>query len=458
MKDASIPQRSTGLLRGRAGRLRGMTSLLRAEAVPVPVRDALQVLREAGHEAWLVGGCVRDLLRGVAVADFDVATSAPPEAVLALFPRAVPTGIRHGTVMLPTHAGPLDVTSFRAGPTLRDDLAHRDFSVNAIAWDPASGAVVDPFGGAQDLVSGRLRAVGSARERFGEDPLRALRAARISAALGLEPEAAIEPAMQEARAALRGVARERVRREIEALLLAPGVAPALALLRRTGIEADIAAGTAVGAGLVIAMLPADLSLRLAAWLRGTHAESILLRLRFPRRVVAEVTRLVALHPIDARRLRGDVDVRRLVRRVGEASLAQLFALREAEITATPAGQTESAAAQRAALAALRDRIDRVQRAGVLAIDGATIMATLGCGPGPAVGAALRFLTDCVLEDPTCNTRESLIAKLAEKGDGPPRGLAVELGDTPRTAGREAPGPQGHQDGREAPGPPNKGIR
>ena len=447
-----------------------MTSSLRAEAVPEPVRDALQVLRDAGHQAWLVGGCVRDLLRGVAVSDFDVATSAPPEAVLALFPKAVPTGIRHGTVMLPTRAGPLDVTTFRAGPTLRDDLAHRDFTVNAIAWDPATGAIVDPSGGAQDLASGRLRAVGSARERFGEDSLRALRAARISAALGLEPEAAIEPAMQEARAALRGVARERVRREIEALLLAPGVAPALGLLRRTGIEADIAPGTAVDAGLVIAMLPRDLSLRLAAWLRGTHAESILLKLRFPRRVVAQVTRLVALHPIDARRLRGDVDVRRLVRRVGEPCLAQLFALREAEIAATPAGQAESAAAQRATLAALRERIDRVQRAGVLAIDGATIMATLGCGPGPAVGAALHFLTDCVLEDPACNTREALIAKLEEKGDGPPRGLAVELGDTPRAARREAPSPPGHQGGREAPSPadhqggreasrpPNKGIR
>jgi len=431
-----------------------MTRSLRAEAVPISVRDALQVLRGAGYEAWLVGGCVRDLLRGVAVSDFDVATSAPPESVLALFPKAVPTGIRHGTVMLPTRAGPLDITTFRAGPTLHDDLAHRDFTVNAIAWDPATGAVVDPSGGAQDLASGRLRAVGSARERFGEDSLRAVRAARISAALGLEPEAAIEPAMQEARAALRGVARERVRREIEALLLAPGVAPALALLRRTGIEADIAPGTAVDAGLVIAVLPRDLSLRLAAWLRGTHAESILLKLRFPRRVVAEVTRLVALHPIDTRRLRGDVDVRRLVRRVGEACLAQLFALREAEIAATPASQAESAAAQRAALAALRDRIDRVQRAGVLAIDGATIMATLGCGPGPTVGAALHFLTNCVLEDPTCNTREALIAKLEEKGDGPPGGLAVELGDTPRTAGREAPGPPGHDGGREAPRPPS----
>jgi tRNA nucleotidyltransferase (CCA-adding enzyme) len=386
-----------------------MPDALRAEAVPASVRDVLTALRAHDHEAWLVGGCVRDLLRGVAVADFDVATSAEPEAVLALFPRAVPIGIRHGTVMIPTRSGPLDVTRFRAGGTLRDDLAHRDFTVNAMAWDPASGECVDPAGGAQDLAAGRLRAVGSARERFGEDPLRALRAARIAAALALEPDASIEPAMKEARVPLRKVARERVRRELEALLLAPGVEAGLALLRRTGIEADLAPGTREDGGALVAALPAELPLRLAAWLRGTHAESILLRLRFPRRVVATVARLVALHPIDARRLRGDADVRRLVRRVGEQGIDELLRLREAEIRAGG-----DSAVQRDGLAILRDRIDRVQRAGELAIDGATVMAALGCGPGPEVGAALHYLTDCVLEDPTCNTREALIAKLVRR--------------------------------------------
>ena len=386
-----------------------MPNALRAEAVPAAVRDVLAVLRAHDHEAWLVGGCVRDLLRGVAVADFDVATSAAPEAVLALFPKAVPIGIRHGTVMIPTRNGPLDVTRFRAGGTLRDDLAHRDFTVNAMAWDPASGEFADPAGGAQDLAAGRLRAVGSARERFEEDPLRALRAARIGAALGLEPDASIEPAMKDARLPLRKVARERVRRELEALLLAPGVEAGLALLRRSGIEADLAPGTRENGGALAAALPLELPLRLAAWLRGTHAESILLRLRFPRRVVATVARLVALHPIDARRLRGDADVRRLVSRVGEQGIEELLLLREAEIRVGG-----DSAAQREALAILRERIDRVQRVGELAIDGATVMATLGCAPGPEVGAALHYLTDCVLEDPTCNTREALIEKLVRR--------------------------------------------
>lgn len=373
---------------------------LRPEAVPGPVRDVLDALRAAGHEAWLVGGSVRDLLRGVAVTEFDVATSAPPERLLADFPRAVPIGIRHGTVMIPTRGGPMDVTHFRAGGTLADDLAHRDFTVNAIAWDPVSGRLVDPHGGARDLAERRLRAVGSAPERFAEDPLRALRAARIAAALELEPDPAIEPAMREARDGLRGVARERVRRELEALLVAPGVARGLAMLRRTGIEADLAPGTRDDAGAVAAALPADLRVRLVAWLRGTRAEPTLGALRFPRRVAAEVGRLVALHPIDRRPLAGDADLRRLLRRAGTDGVETLLRVCEAE--------------RGAPLDGLRARIARVRRAGALALertdlalDGRRVMAILGVGPGPQVGAALRHLTERVLDDPRCNTEPAL---------------------------------------------------
>src|SRR5262245_22876037 len=102
-----------------------------AEAVPEPVRAVLAALRAGGHQAAPVGAFLRDLRPGARVAGFAAATAATPEAVLALFPRAVPSGLRHGTVMVPTRAGPLDVTSFRCGPRLEDDLAHRDFTVNA---------------------------------------------------------------------------------------------------------------------------------------------------------------------------------------------------------------------------------------------------------------------------------------------------------------------------------------
>jgi tRNA nucleotidyltransferase/poly(A) polymerase len=239
--------------------------------LPSPVLEIVDALGAAGYEAYLVGGCVRDLALGVPVRDFDIASSAPPLAVLERFPRAVPIGLRHGTVMIPTPAGPVDVTRFRAGLRIEDDLAHRDFTMNALAADPRSGQLLDPHGGLADLAAGRLRAVGSAQARFAEDPLRALRGVRLAVAHSLDIDAECESAMGGTREALRRVPRERVRHELERILLAPEAARGIRLLRRLGLEADLLPGAPPDADRVVAALPPDLPLRLAAWLRGTDA-------------------------------------------------------------------------------------------------------------------------------------------------------------------------------------------
>jgi tRNA nucleotidyltransferase/poly(A) polymerase len=168
---------------------------LHSRDIPPAVRALLALLAGSGHPSFLVGGCVRDLLCGRPVADFDVVTPATCEELLALLPRAVPIGLHHGTLMVPTRAGPVDVSSFRKGPRLEDDLAHRDFTVNAMAFDPEAALLVDPFGGRADLERGALRAVGSAEERFAEDPLRALRACRLVSTLGLELDAGVLAAL-----------------------------------------------------------------------------------------------------------------------------------------------------------------------------------------------------------------------------------------------------------------------
>lgn len=397
-----------------------------AGRVPPAVLRVLEQLDRAGHAAFLVGGCVRDLLRGVAVRDFDVATAAAPERVLALFPRAVPTGLRHGTVMVPTPVGPVDVTSFRAGPALEDDLAHRDFTVNAMAWEPRQDRIVDPFGGRADLAAGRLQAVGAATERLAEDPLRALRAVRLAAVLGLAPEPGLEAALAAAAPQLRGVARERVRRELEGLLLAPGAGTGLARLRRCGLEAVLVGETSPDAPAVVAALPHDLVLRLAGWLRGLRAGPLLNRLRFPRRVAAAVAELLLHHPVEAGVLpESDTSVRRMLKRVGEEQVEPLIALREAELGAGAPGAERDAALRR--LAALRGGVERVRRTGTLALrrldlalDGRVVMQILGCGPGREVGRALRALTEAVVEDPACNTPEGLRERLlAWKAAGSP---------------------------------------
>jgi len=378
--------------------------------VPDAVADVLAALRTRGHAAYLVGGCVRDLARGEDVRDFDIATSAPARAVLDLLPRAIPIGIRHGTVMVPTASGPVDVTTFRAGPRIEDDLGCRDFTINAMAYDPESHALLDPFGGRDDLARLRLRAVGDAEARFREDPLRVLRAARLVATLGVTPEPALETAMAKLASELQEVARERVRSELALLLLGPHVASGLALLRRTGLEAALAPGVRPDAIAVVAALPPDLDLRLAGWLRGTDAAAILRRLRFSRRASRRVGHLLRQHPIGAGvNPKRDVMIRRLIKRVGEEDLEPLCRLREAELDSTAA---EPGAAEQ--LRSIRAAIDRVRRSGALAlrrfdlaISGRDVMELIGCGPGRTVGRALRYLTEVVIEQPERNTPERL---------------------------------------------------
>src|SRR5262245_15102311 len=202
---------------------------LRPERVAAPIRDLIHDLQAEGHRAYLVGGAVREMLRGVRIADWDVGTSARPEEVLRLFSGAIPTGLKHGTVTVPTVAGPCEVTTFRVeGPysdarrpdqvefvdDLERDRERRDFTVNAIAWDPIHDRVVDPFGGRADLGLGLLRAVGDPVARFREDGLRPVRAARFAATHVFRIEEATFRALAEARAEVSRVAPERVREEL----------------------------------------------------------------------------------------------------------------------------------------------------------------------------------------------------------------------------------------------------
>jgi tRNA nucleotidyltransferase (CCA-adding enzyme) len=396
-------------------------------ALPPAVSALASALSAAGFEVFVVGGCVRDGLRGAEIRDFDLATSAPAPAVLALFPRSVPTGLRHGTVTVPTAAGPVDVTTYRAGPRLEDDLAHRDFTVNAMAVAPDTGLLVDPWGGCSDLAAGRLRAVGRAAERLAEDPLRALRAARLVATLGFVPDPELEAALPAVREALAGVARERIRAELEELLGGARVQEGLALLARSGLLQRIAPGVLADAPAVVAALPNDLLLRVAAWLRGTRAPSILARLRFPRRFAQRVTLLLRHHPVEGGvEPASDASVRRLLQRAGAENVLALLALRRAELQVGAAALHPDAASARARIDAVEAGLARVRAAGVLALhrldlalDGQAVMETLGCRPGRVVGAALRFLTERVLEEPGHNTPEGLRALLA--GWQPPAG-------------------------------------
>ncbi|WP_286892065.1 CCA tRNA nucleotidyltransferase [Thermobacillus sp.] len=216
------------------------------------LKDAMPVIERlsaAGHQAYFVGGCVRDALLGRPIGDVDIATSARPEAVMAIFPKHVPTGIRHGTVTVFVKGRSYEVTTFRTESDyddhrrpsdvafvddIRTDLKRRDFTVNAMAMD-ADGRVIDPFGGMSDLERGIIRCVGSPDERFREDALRMVRAVRFAAELGFRIAPSTWRALRRNAGLLRHIALERVGAELDKMICGADPDRAAALFIRSGL-------------------------------------------------------------------------------------------------------------------------------------------------------------------------------------------------------------------------------
>jgi tRNA nucleotidyltransferase (CCA-adding enzyme) len=191
-----------------------------------------QVLQQAGFQAFIVGGCVRDLILGVSPKDWDITTDASPQQVIDLFPKTIPTGLQHGTVTVVLGEGlqnHFEITTFRVEGEYKDgrrpeevffvkdieqDLARRDLTINAIAFDPINEKLVDPFGGRSDLENHIIKAVGSPIERFTEDGLRIMRAARFAARFGYTIEDETLVAMSECLETLRKVSKERIKDEL----------------------------------------------------------------------------------------------------------------------------------------------------------------------------------------------------------------------------------------------------
>lgn len=377
--------------------------------LPAPVCALLEALERAGHRAFSLGRCVRELARGVAPEDFELGSSASFAELLALLPRASVTGAEQLSVA--SAAGPVDLHPLRGG-ALESELARRDFTLHALALRHDS-ELLDPHGGLADLDARMLRAPGDPAARFAEDPLRALRAARLVAELGFALAPETEAAAAGVAALVAAQRPARLRAELGQLLLAPDVEAGLRALRRLGLEALLASDVAEEAPSIVARLPRDLELRLAAWLRGARAIATLRALRYPRARVLRVERLLQLHPIEAGPAHArEQRVRRLARR-SQQDLLGLVALREAEIAVRGEGE---AAARR--LAPVRAALARAQRAdrladtrAVLAIDGEDVMRRLGVGPGYHVGRALTHLAERVAEDPARNRRDTLLALL-----------------------------------------------
>jgi tRNA nucleotidyltransferase (CCA-adding enzyme) len=427
--------------------MRVPAALDRARAdLPPAIEKVLRTLAGAGHRSWVVGGVVRDVLLGRhrEANDYDLATPARPEQVVRLFRKVIPTGIAHGTVTVLLEGEAIEVTTFRGEGSYVDgrrpetvtfledleaDLARRDFTMNALAWDPLAPDFRDPFGGQEDIQRRLVRAVGDPRERFAEDGLRPMRAVRFAAQLGYDLDPATRDAIPGALDVVRKVSVERISDELARLVVAPHAPRALALMRETGLLATVLPALAAVAPAaldhaiaVLAEVPGVPTLRFAALLHvlpAGEAERILVGLRQPGRICHGVAALLGAHACRLRDPapplpRSPVEVRRWLSRVGHDHVEPLLALADAEGAVLPAPRS---AAARDDVARLASDLDALRRAPPplfpqdLALDGRAAMAILGAGPGPHVGEALRHLLDRVLEDPALNEPGALEAEL-----------------------------------------------
>ena len=438
--------------------------------VPADVEKVVDRLLDAGHDAYVVGGSVRDALRGVDPHDWDVTTDATPDQIQRVFTRSLYNN-RFGTVVVRSGEHEVEVTTYRVEAeysdhrrpdavaftaSLKEDLARRDFTMNAMAWCPARGGkpgeLIDPFDGRNDLAARLLRAVGDPDERFKEDALRMLRAVRFATLLGLQIETRTFDAILRNAPLTASLSGERIQQELVKMLGAPKPSVALQLLSDTGVLAVIcpeleeckltpqekAAAENVFEHLLATVdaTPAhDIELRLAGlfhdigkpetfsdghfhqheFVGEAKARAILRRWKFDKETVSEVAHLIRHHMFWYQTEWSGSAVRRFMNKVGIENIPALFALRRADNIGSGAREPKMYA-----LEALWQRVqEEIHQANAfslrdLRIDGNDLRSELGVPQGKEIGRVLNALFERVLDDPALNTRETLLALAKEE--------------------------------------------
>jgi tRNA nucleotidyltransferase (CCA-adding enzyme) len=416
--------------------------------VPGAVIDVVRRLQERGHHAWCVGGAVRDALLGHVGLDWDIATSATPPEVQRLFERTIPVGLEFGTVGVFDRAGRMhEVTTFRHdvehdgrhakvrfGASIDEDLARRDFTINAIAFDPIAKRLYDPFAGRADLAAGIVRTVGPPDDRFTEDRLRALRALRFAARFGFDIDGDTWHAVMRAAPFLPRLSPERVKQELEKTVeQVPRASRAFVLWRASGAFAAVVPALADVRDEVLHAVdclphralprrPLRRTLRLAVLFSdnaGEHAAASWKALRFSNADIAIVKAVADQWHESGPLLRDAVGaegahargrtLRQFIARAGRLRAASIFRVVCARwaVSAAPPAARDTRAMYRALLeSAFRDPV----AIGDLALDGEDLRR-LGVPNGPEIGRTLHRLLTFVVDDPSRNDSAQLSAEV-----------------------------------------------
>jgi len=399
---------------------------IRNITLPEDVLFILGQLELAGHEAYIVGGCVRDILRGQQPKDYDIATSAMPEEIKKRFTKTFDTGIQHGTITVLLKNGQYEVTTYRIdgeyldarrpesvsfSMNIYEDLSRRDFTMNAIAYNPKTG-FVDPFDGRTDIEYAVVRCVRDAKQRFTEDALRMLRAIRFSATLGFSVDEHILTAIYDLKERLNYISGERIRIELGHMLMSDHL-DALMLLESTGILTDMLRGRSFGGDLKqiiehIKLCPKDEPMRLAlffSWAQENAGE-ILHDLRYDNKTIGEVKKYIKYlyEPIALNRLA----MKQVLQKIDVELFEKLLVLKRI------VGAINAKTPYMNML--VRIHLDNeCYSLRQLALNGRDLMA-LGIENGEDIGAALAYLLNEVMMDSDLNTKAKLTELLLQYRD------------------------------------------
>ncbi|HHX01158.1 MAG TPA: CCA tRNA nucleotidyltransferase [Firmicutes bacterium] len=436
--------------------------------IPEPVLIICRVLSDHGYQAYIVGGAIRDALLGKTPADWDVTTDAMPDQVQQIFQKTLATGAKYGTITVVMENKFVDVTTMRQDAHYSDarhpdhvefttdlntDLGRRDFTVNAIAYDPLTRTFHDPYQGLRDLRRKILRTVGDPKARFGEDALRMLRLIRFSAVLAFKPD---KQTMQGIQPHLMArIARERIKEELSKLLLADAIVQPLQLLYTSGLMEQIIPELAQAAGvdqgsyhpwdvlghsiMTCQAIKPELHLRLAALLhdvgkpqtisedqKGIHfyghdqlgaelAKEILKRLTYSKHIQTKVSLLIRHHMFQIHPHASDKAIRRLIHRVGVANIHDLIELRKADVLGMKHNPKHVLDYHQAMIERVNQIIEAENAFSLadLAISGTDLIRELNLQPGPIIGQILTALLDRVLDEPQLNNRSQLLSTANE---------------------------------------------
>lgn len=424
--------------------------------IPAFVLQACEILEKQGFHAYLVGGAVRDSLLGLIPTDWDITTDATPNQIATLFDHSLPTGKQFGTMTIVLDDKTIEVTTMRGDGPYSDarrpdyitftneiqlDLARRDFTINAIALNPFTGQIIDPYQGRKHLRKKLLTTVGNPIKRFSEDPLRMLRLVRFQSTLGFRIEKKTSKTLPDLAHLVKNVSPERIFAELNKMLLGKKLLLSLQTLYTSGLMAvilpELAKGHGVSPGdshpydlLGHAMASAhfaypSLHLRWAALLhdigkqetlRREHAEisarwakDILKRLRAPNELIDKVFELIANHMFAVHPHSCAKEMRKFLGKVGTETAFELIKLRQADMAGLNVNPRRIIAFGQAMEARFTEILEQDHALSLhdLAVNGHDLMQTLGLKPSPLVGQILQYLLEEVWSNPELNYPNAL---------------------------------------------------